>query len=428
MTTSEVVHGIVVAICTTLALGSAGLEAQVVTPPPPAGTFTLTGSVVAAATDTPVPFTSVTLDPIGRERFTDGTGIFRYYALPPGHYKVRLRQIGFIPVDSTVTVAGNANLVFSLVRVPSTLADVEVKAPIRKCYVPDENGFVGDSDLTIVLAEARKNAQRERLLRRSYPFEYKLAQSHDTYDSRDNAHRIVYDTIIFRSDDYWKYRKGKVVSEDRNKLFGDVRVMRLPTLADFSDDRFMAAHCFKYSGISDENGSPAHEIDFSPVKEIVTPDVEGSIYIDSATYIIRRAEFRLTRGGSIKPAVVGMTVTTTYREILPNVALFDEIRSVQPLPGSAPGTPSVEFRQTQHLLSYRFLYNAPSGSGPSLVWKTPPREPAAVSTATAAAESPSPPVQTNHSPPPPAPTVKAKPPAPKRVVPKKKLPPGKHLM
>ena len=96
-----------------------------------------------------------------------------------------------------------------------------------------------------------------------------------------------------------------------------------------------------------------------------------AIFIDSATYIIRRAEFRLTRGGSIKPAVLGMKVTTTYREILPNVALFDEIESVQPLPVEGPENRKKEFRQKQRLLTYRFLFTAPPGTEAPTTWRTP---------------------------------------------------------
>jgi hypothetical protein len=65
-----------------------------------------------------------------------------------------------------------------------------------------------------------------------------------------------------------------------------------------------------------------------------------------------------------------MKVTTTYREVLPNVALFDEIKSVQPLPPSAAG-PNTEFRETQELLSFRFLFGGPPGVDPALVWKKP---------------------------------------------------------
>jgi hypothetical protein len=341
-------------------------------PPPAAGSFTLSGTVTAEATGQPIPYSTIVIDPIGRERFTDQSGNFVYFAVAPGKYRIRIRQLGYIPIDTSMTLGiGNKTLNFAMVRIANTLADVEVSAPPRKCIVPEENGFVDDAELAIVLAEARKNAERERLLRRTYPFEYKLAQLHDTYDTKDSTHRLVYDTVTFRSDDDWKYRKGKVVSDDRNKLFGDVRVMRLPTLTDLADVRFLTAHCFKYSGVVTEDSIPVHQIDFAPVADIVTPDVEGSIFIDSATYLIRRAEFRLTRGGSIKPAVLGMKVTTTYREVLPNVALFDEIKSVQPIALSELHTNPTEFRETQQLLSFRFLYGGPPGVDPALVWKKP---------------------------------------------------------
>ena len=80
---------------------------------------------------------------------------------------------------------------------------------------------------------------------------------------------------------------------------------------------------------------------------------------------------RFGKGGTITPAVLGMKVTTSYREVLPNVALFDVIRSVQPLPRSNPGAHQTEFRETQQLLSFRFLFGGPPGTDPSLLWKKP---------------------------------------------------------
>jgi len=367
---------LVVAASLSLALQAPILHAQIVNPitepAAPVGTFTLAGTVRAEATGQPLPYSTVSIDPIGLERFTDQAGAFVLYGVPPGKYKVRVRQLGYIALDTTLTLnPGNSHPVFSLVRVANTLADVKVNAPVRLCIVPDEYGFVSDAELATVLGEARKNAERERLLRRTYPFEYKLAQQHDTYDLRDSTHRVVYDTTTFRSDDDWRYRKGRVVSGDRSKVFGDVRVMRLPTLTDLADTRFLTAHCFKYSGISEEDTVPTHRVDFEPLREITSPDVEGSIFIDSATYLIRRAEFRLTKGGSIRPAVLGMTVTTTYREVLPNVALFDEIKSVQPLSRTNPDDHPSEFRETQQLLTFRFLFTGPPGTDPALVWKKP---------------------------------------------------------
>lgn len=359
----------------TLAISLAGLlaassriGAQAIPPvpggPPAAGGVTFTGTVVADGTAMPLPYSTVTIDPVGRERFTDQTGVFTYYAVPAGSYRVRVRQLGYIPLDTTIQISERATVspVLVMTRIATALAEVQVSAPPRRCIVPEENGFVDDAELATVLGEVRKNADRERLLRRTYPFEYRMAQSHSTFDLVTLRQTVRFDTMTFRSDDNWKYRKGKVVSDDRNKLFGEVRVMRLPTLADLADRGFLAAHCFKYTGISDYNGVPTHRIDFAPDSALVTPDVEGTIFIDSASYLIRRAEFRLTRGGTVKPAILGMSVTTTYREILPNVALFDEIASAQPLGTEVPGGNPSEFRERQQLLSFRFLRGGPPGT------------------------------------------------------------------
>ena len=330
---------------------------------PQADGVTLTGEVVADGTGTPIPYSTVRLQPLGRERFTDRTGNFIYYAITAGEYKLQVRMVGYIPLD-TVLVVKNGNpmvLTLTLKRIATALEAVEVTAPPRRCLFPDEMGFVEDPELATILNEARKNAQREQLLRRTYPFEYRLAQSHDTYDAASKTSSLQYDTVTYRSDDNWRYRKGRVVSDDKNRIFGEVRLMRLPTVADLADRTFLAAHCFKYSGIVDEGGKPAHRIDFSPDSSLVAPDVEGSIYLDSATYLIKRAQFRLTRGGTVKPAILGMEVTTTYKEILPNVALFDEIKSVQPLSTGVPGQ-TREFRETQRLMSYRFIYSGPPGT------------------------------------------------------------------
>jgi hypothetical protein len=339
-------------------------------PPPAAEGGTISGEIVAEGTGTPIPFSTVRLQPLGRERFTDRNGTFTWYDIPPGEYRMQVKMLGYLPFDTAITVKSRttAAVTVTMTRIPTSLDEVQVSAPPRKCLYPDEMGYVEDPELATVLNEAKKNAQREQLLRRTYPFEYQLAQSHDTYDPVTRTSAMQYDTVTYRSDDSWRYRKGKVVSDDRNRIFGDVRLMRLPTLGDLADRIFLAAHCFKYSGVVDDNGIPSHRIDFLPDSTLRSPDVEGSIYLDSATYLIRRAQFRLTRGGTVKPPILGMEVTTTYKEILPNVALFDEIKSVQPLSGATPGGRPKEFREVQHLLSYRFLLNGPPGTSPGHKW------------------------------------------------------------
>jgi hypothetical protein len=345
------------------------LDAQVLQPPSSEagaiapGAVTVSGTIVADETSHPISFSTVRLQPIGRDRFTDQDGKFAYYAVPPGKYQLHVRQVGYLPQDTTFTVAPNVPVTIALrmTRIATALDEVKVSAPPRLCLVPDEFLAVADSELTLVLGEAKKNAEREQLLRRTYPFEYKFAQAHDTYDLTTKKHTMQYDTVIYRSDDTWRYRRGRVVSSDKSKLFGDVRLMRLPTLSDLADRSFLTNHCFKYAGVVDQDGARTHRIDFSPDSTLIAPDVEGSIFMDSATYKIRRAEFRLTKGGAVKPPILGMTVTTTYREILPNVALFDEIRSDQPLGVITDGGNPLQSQETQKLLSFRFLIVSPPG-------------------------------------------------------------------
>ena len=350
-----------------LAITAGALDAQV-TPgqsgDPSGSGVTVSGAIISSGSGNPVPFSTVRLQPLGRERFTDRNGAFVIYSVPPGTYELQVRMLGYLPFDSLIQVVPNAQLALTIEmrRVPTSLEEVKVTAPPRRCYFPDEMGYVADAELALVLNEARKNAQREQLLRRTYPFEYQMAQSHATRDLVTGRSTLQYDTATYRSDDTWRYRRGKVVTEDRSKLFGEVRVMRLPTLADLADRHFLASHCFKYAGISDDNGRPAHRIDFHTDSTLIAPDVEGSIFLDSATYLIKRAQFRLTRGGSVKPAILGLEVTTTYREILPNVALFDQIISVQPLPPPKQGDNAIEFREVQRLMTYRFLYGGPAGT------------------------------------------------------------------
>lgn len=352
-----------------LAAAITRLDAQVSPPSSPGtetivpGAVTLSGTIVADGTGHPIPYSTVRVQPLGRERFTDQDGRFVYYAVAPGKYELHVRQVGYLPEDTTIVVRANipVTLTVTMSRIATSLDEVNVVAPPRLCLVPDDFLQVPDSELTVVLGEAKKNAERELLLRRTYPFEYKFAQSHDTYDTVQKNHTLQYDTVIYRSDDTWRYRRGRVVSNDRSKLFGEVRLMRLPTLSDLADKNFLTNHCFKYAGVVDEEGTRTHRIDFSPDSLLIAPDVEGSIFMDSATYKIKRAEFRLTRGGTVKPAILGMKVTTTYREILPNVALFDEIGSTQPLGVLVPGGNEIESREVQRLLSFRFLLAAPPG-------------------------------------------------------------------
>jgi hypothetical protein len=73
-------------------------------------------------------------------------------------------------------------------------------------------------------------------------------------------------------------------------------------------------------------------IDFRPAHAITSPDVEGSIYLDANRLIVRRAVFTMTHPKSADPPLMGLTVETTFRELVPLVPMIDSVHSEQPLP------------------------------------------------------------------------------------------------
>ena len=82
----------------------------------PAGPgLTLRGTIVAAGTQTPLPYTIVELVTAFSQRFTDQGGAFSFSGLTAGTYRLRVRQIGYRPVDTTLTVgAGDARVTIHL--------------------------------------------------------------------------------------------------------------------------------------------------------------------------------------------------------------------------------------------------------------------------------------------------------------------------
>jgi len=88
------------------------LNAQVTQPPTDAekitaGSVQVSGVIIAQGTGRPIPFSTVRLQPLGRERFTNQEGAFTYYAVPPGKYQLHVRQVGYLPEDTTFVVAAN---------------------------------------------------------------------------------------------------------------------------------------------------------------------------------------------------------------------------------------------------------------------------------------------------------------------------------
>ncbi len=168
-----------------------------------------------------------------------------------------------------------------------------------------------------------------------------------------------------------RYRAGSVLYDEPGPQ-GARRVLHLPTLADVADSAFVAAHCFSFGGeqsLDPKSKERVLRLDFRPAAAILTPDVEGSVFLDAERLVARRAFFRVTRTESLEGQVPQVTSTTTYRELLALLPVVEETRMETPLQRGTPGTRFVTYGMTittDRISSYQFEANAPGGQRDSL--------------------------------------------------------------
>ena len=314
--------------------------------------------VVKGSNGFPLPYGTASLRESGVERFSNERGEFVLANLAPGTYHLRLKQLGFVAFDTTIVlVAGRPLPRLQIVMAPIAfkLASVTIKGS-QACLVPDS---VASTDFATILAELRKNADRERLLVTSYPFEYRLTRRSEKPSASGLPQWGRTETVTYRSDERGRYSPGKVIRPDFTIEDPGRQMMMIPVLEDLGDTEFLRSHCFKYLGTRSDREGTTHRIDFRPVQSVRTPDIEGSVFLDSRSYVIRRAIFRLTEGHQLTPPVQELEVTTTYREVFPGVTVIDAVESVQRMTPESYATPVVRLAERQKLVGVRFLQGQP---------------------------------------------------------------------
>jgi hypothetical protein len=296
------------------------------------GAQVVSGTVLSAADSQPVPYGTITVGDTAEGRFADVAGRFSLGAPATGTYRLRAQQVGFLPLDTTLSAGGGSqHLVLRLQPLPVRLANIPAESPQHGCAAPQLAESGAPPAVAMVLAQLRQNAERYRILLDQYPFNYRLEESRavlinvHTRDETDSV--IALDTATYDSRQRHQYGIGGVVYEQRSVSGGKHMMMFIPTLSDLADPAFAGAHCFAFMG------DAAHElrIDFRPADVIKAPDVTGSIYLDDARYVVKRAVFMLTHTGAVGGAAPYVRVTTTFREEVPFVPMLVSARTEQPL-------------------------------------------------------------------------------------------------
>jgi carboxypeptidase family protein len=293
------------------------------------GTVTLRGTVVAAETGQPLPFSIVALVPVARQTFTTGAGEFSFHRLAPGSYRLLARQIGYTPWD-TVIVLGPASDTAVVLRVALLHVAIElppITARAAGCVSPGAPDSAGAPELAGVFGQVLENARRFALLASAYPYRSRVERTFSSVDREGRRRAGAADTIEERSQEDRRYRPGDVVFWGTGDFAGQ-RLMRLPELRDFDDSAFVAVHCFELAGRDTLDGGTFVRLDFTPAAALRTADVAGAAYLDTATYQIRYTVVRLTRAGRAIRGVDSLVSTSRFREVVPGIVVRDWVRAI----------------------------------------------------------------------------------------------------
>jgi hypothetical protein len=340
----------------------------------------VTGVMSDSDADHPVPYGTVAI--VGTERavFADAEGRFRLGGLASGTYIVRARQIGYAPKDTTVQVAPAPTVTvvtFHMHRIPALLKVVRIEGRRSgRCVFTGIPDSTVDLPLARIFTQVRENVDRFRLLADAYPYRYRRVETNVLRSDPGGDSTTSTDTVSYESRAKRPYRLGGVIYDGLDDGGHRREYMYLPTFRDLADSSFLALHCFNYGGTESVGGSRVLRIDFRPADTIARPDVKGSIYLDSARLIVRRAVFRMTKPEAAKSQILGLSVTATYREVAPLIPVVDSLITDQPMPPRAQSYSAGLIRRTAieeaRLLDY--VFESRAADGPPLGVTAPVRD------------------------------------------------------
>ncbi len=325
----------------------------------------LRGSVVTTA-GVPVAYALVRVFPVSVERFTDARGAFTVRILGAGPQRVEVRQVGYQPFDTTVTVGGAAVALRLVLRPLDIRLDELTVTAMDRCIAPGLPDLASEPQLAVIFAQVRENARRYALLADSYPFRYAIARTFADLDDGANVLWSVSDTLEYQSNTRVRYRPGDVVGWGPGPRGVRTRVVRLPSLPDFADSAFHANHCFAFLGLVTREGRRVARFAFRAAEALRTPDIDGEVDLDPVTYQVRYATVRLTRPSRVMPGLLSATDSVTFGQLFRNIVTPTEVRgAVVPTLGLRLRSRVARHVESQALFRVHFLRPLPTDSSPS---------------------------------------------------------------
>ena len=299
-----------------------------------AQTGALAGQVLDREASAPLPFAGVSIIGENTQRLTNEQGRFQIPGIAQGTIHLRIRRVGYAPVDTDVVIQPSATteIAIRLTHIAVRLAAVQVTD--EACTRPGAPSLA-DANLAAVFEQLTLNAEQFRLVSTQYPFTSvfdryygRLVESPggraDSLSAKFDTAEVFTrsDTVVIRSDRPWKYRPGEVVVSAGFSALGVRYGVEIPTLAVFADPVFIRNHCFDDAGEVKLDGQMLRRIDFHASAKIRDPDLDGTIYLDPTTFVIRRSQISLSRPSEHAKSFASIGVETFFDELVPGVPII----------------------------------------------------------------------------------------------------------
>lgn len=305
----------------------------------------------------------------GQHRLTDDQGQARLSWPRDGQMRVRVREVGYQPVQRTLRLADS-------LKAATTFAMNKVAYVISPITSTSHCATVADSvslDLSMSeLDQLKQAAEKYDQFRRLFPFEARVERRTAAIPTNGRVRRITSVKETFRSENWQAaYRPGDIIDYNRGDF--TVPILFLSTLG---DSVFWEHHCFVARGVESYHGARVVRLEFSPSTDVTGPDYAGAALLDSMTSQLLRVDFHLAnlhqRFGPTR-----LEGYITFRSPTPFVMMPDTTVAmwwVRSISDTTWGNP--DFGQSLSLQELRYRRERPPGEEKATVnqWRPPPLE------------------------------------------------------
>jgi hypothetical protein len=303
----------------------------------------VSGQVFLREGGEPLGYTTVAILPQGTQLLTNDAGQFLLVNLPPGDVRLTFKRIGFVPKDTTLTIAANET---ARIRIDMTRLVIRLPAILVSGKCTNESPFESrPAVLAELFDQVTQNAERMRLLATSMPF---LTQVVRVRGFRNRDNRIVAtqrDTVFRRPLPASPYAPKQVIRRGQGIDAGEW-VVALPELPHIADTAFTNNHCFRYAGQTRFESDSVIKVEFEPVawldKEV---DIEGTLYLRVDDYQLVGSVTSLNRipAQFRRAGLQEYTVRARFSEIVTGVPVLDQWEVTNRF--RSPKLPQVEIGQ-----------------------------------------------------------------------------------